>query len=319
MPEPILQFQVPFGGRSHRYPYWERMDTCTYQRGLNLTQARPAKFLPVIEEDETKQLPIVMYPGTIVSVLNEDQTDLADFRAEKPNIIVPAHGHASGYTIVYGSNDIEHARYGSVYDVDGDGTTLVTSTGASSRSVLTTYPLGVVVEPIYSSALSEQRRNFNPQPKIHILSGGRVVRIPAITAEEKLIKINDLVIVSNTAGSHDPVSNPTTSYPGRWKRFDPTGAVAQIPLIVGRCVGKHRIATGTATAVKLNTDLLNGVALTNLNTDEDYDMYKRIQTVPGLRLGGSGTQGVPPELTFARSDANGDYWALDIALSVIGI
>lgn len=318
MPDPAVPYQVPFGGSSPRYPFQNRIGTSVSDHSLNLTQARAAKFLPRIKEDEVKQAPVVMYPGTIVGTLNEGHTNgaLASYFGEKPNVLLPA--SAVGYKLVYTALDLNHSRYGSVYQIDTFNT-LIAGAGTSTAATGTVLPLGVVQEPVFCEAWQLQRRNLRIQSKLNILSRGRQLRIPAITAEEKLIKPGDLVQVSDTAGNLDWIGAPAATYPGRWKAFDPTDTdCANIPFIVGRCVDKHRIATGTADT-EMAADLSAGTTLTNVNTDQQYDTMGRVQTVPGLGLQGSGTQGVMAADTFARSDSNGDYWVLDIAIGVIGI
>lgn len=319
MVDPILDHFTPYGSRSNRWPFWPYMNTTVNETALNISQLQPAKFLPVIMEDEIKQAPVVMYPGTIVGILNErDHSDLAAF-TDKPGVMVPAHGHSSGYHVVYTSADTNaSSRYKRVFDIDGDGDDLRSSTGTSVATVATVFPLGIVEQPIFSRAFYEQHRNLEQQPKVRLLSGGRRVIIPCITSEERSIYESDLVKVSDTSGDWDPVNNPGTTYPGRWKKFDPAGAVAQIPLLVGRCIRRIVIAKGTGSTL-LSTDIANGVTLTEINSDEDYDTIKRVQTVPGLRLAGSGTQGMLPALMYARSDSNGYYYALDIAISVMGL
>jgi len=319
MPEPSTPFFTPFGGRSERYPFWNRIGTCAYDHSLNLDQARPAKFLPRIKEDEVRQIPVVMYPGTIVGVLNtRDHSALSAFTDEKPGILVPAHASAAGYEIVTTSIDVNSGRYGSIYDADGTGSSLLSAAGTSTVTVAQTIPLGVVQEPVWCEATQLQFRNLRYQTKINVLTRGRQLRIPCMTAEEVLIQPGDLVQVSDTAGDHDPTV-PATSYPGRWKRFDPTGAtVAMVPFIVGRCVDRRRIATGTAATV-LSADLAANVTLTNVNSDQDYDTLARVQTVPGLGLQGSATQGALASQTFALSDGSGDYWEIDVSIGVIGV
>lgn len=315
MPTPSVNYQVPFGGSSARFPYWNRMGTCAYDHSLNLAQARAARFLPRIMEDETKQAPVVMYPGTIVGTLNtRDHSTISSYAGEKPTVLVPASG--VGYKVVYTALDVSHSRYGSVYDIDSYGNA-VSSTGTSTATVAAVRPLGIVQEPIYCEAWQLQRRNLRVQAKINILTRGRQLRFAAITAQEKLIYPGDWVQVDDTAGNLDWINNPSATYPGRMKKWDES-TIGDLPYVIGRCVGKHRIATGTATT-RLSADLSNSVTLSNLNSDQGYNTMGRVQTVPGLGLQGSGTQGVPADLTFAVSDGNGDYWALDIVVGVPGM
>jgi hypothetical protein len=311
--------RVPIGGKQKFYGYWDRIGTTVNASSLNLTQSKAASFLPVILEDDQFEAPIVMLPGTIVGVLNSrDQTAVpASFLAESPNLLVPAHGHASGYTCTYTSLDLSTAKYGGTPDIDVDSDTVVASTGASTNTVKPLVPFGVLEQPVYSSYFQRLYTNLSFQPKVSVLCGGRVLRVGCITSEEKSIYPGDLVMVSTTSGSHDPINNPATSYPGRWKAWD--NSAATFKYVVGKCVGRHRIVRGSASTL-LKTDIENRALNTStLNTDEQYHTLNRVQTPPGFILTGSGTQGVPSPLIYARSDGSGDYWAIDISIGIPGI
>jgi hypothetical protein len=246
--------RVPIGGKQKFYGYWDRIGTTVNASSLNLTQSKAASFLPVILEDDQFEAPIVMLPGTIVGVLNSrDQTAVpASFLAESPNLLVPAHGHASGYTCTYTSLDLSTAKYGGTPDIDVDSDTVVASTGASTNTVKPLVPFGVLEQPVYSSYFQRLYTNLSFQPKVSVLCGGRVLRVGCITSEEKSIYPGDLVMVSTTSGSHDPINNPATSYPGRWKAWD--NSAATFKYVVGKCVGRHRIVRGSASTL-LKTDI----------------------------------------------------------------
>jgi hypothetical protein len=311
--------RVPIGGATKYLGYWDRIGTCAYSHSLNLAGSKPASFLPVLLEDNQFEAPIVLYPGTIVGILNSrDQDDMdATFVSESASVIVPAHGHASGYTCTYTTLDLGTARYGGAADLDEEVGTVVAATGASTTVVKPLVPLGVVQEPVYSSYFQSLYTNLSFQTKINVLSRGRVLRVACITSEEKSIYPGDLVMVSTTAGSHDPINNPATSYPGRWKKWDDSASTFKY--VVGRCVGRHRIVRGTATTL-LKTDIeARAIDTSTLNETEGYHTLNRVQGVPGFVLTGSGTQGVPAPLIFARSDGSGDYWAIDISIGVPGI
>jgi len=99
--------------------------------------------------------------------------------------------------------------------------------------------------------------------------------------------------------------------------------VAAQSLRVGKCIGRHRIIAQTAASagsLLLNDILASLVDATTINTDQGYDQLARVNTVPAVSgLQGGGTLGVPSPLTFARSDASGDYWAIDVAIGVPGV
>jgi len=320
MPTQSSPFFQPFGSSSPRYPFWNRIGTCAYDHSLNLDQALAAKFLPRIAEDASKQLPVTLYPGTIVGVLNtrdHTQGSAATFTAEKPGILVPASG--VGYKISYSALDYNHARYGTIWDLD-TGIALASAKGLTTATLGAVIPLGLVQEPVFCEATQQNFKNFRFQSKINVLTRGRQFRVPCITDEEKLIFPGDLVMVSDTAGNHVPLT-PRVSYPGRWKKFDPTNTlVDKVPYIVGQCVDRRRIASNALASEgdEIATGLGAGDTLTNLNTDQQYDTLGRIQTPPGLSLQGGGTQGVLASQTFARADASGDFWEIDIAIGGLG-
>jgi len=319
--------RIPREGQVFRTSWWPLKDTALHNTVVSLGNARAAWFLPVVAKDLNKLVPYVLLPGTIVGVLNNrDSTDVpAAYRAQSPSVLVPAHAHASGYNVVYTSADLATDEFGGTFDLDDTGAnTLVTATGASSKAVVGVKPLGVVQDCVISQSYQRLYRNLKLQyDNINILSQGKLLRIPCITDEEDDIFPGDLVQVSNSAGDWDPVNNPRTSYPGRWKKFDPSGSdVSMIPYVMGRCVAKHKIcsqSTPSTGQVLLAALSAGNVDRSSVNSDEEYSTLQRVQTVPGLALQGSGTLGVPSALTFATADASGDFWAIDIALAVQGI
>ncbi len=315
--------RVPFGGGVKQYPYWDRIGLRAESSAVNLTEAKAARFLPILLDDEQVDAPIVMYPGTLVGVLNtRDQDEVPAAYIDGPAVLAPAHGHASGYTCVYTSLDLATHRLGGTPDLDSTTEAIVTSTGASTNVVKPLVAFGVVQEPVYSTAFQERYTNLRFQPKIGVLTGGRVLTIPCITAEEKDIYPGDLVMVSNTTGAYDPLNNPATTYPGRWKKFDPTASdCVTVPYVVGRCVERFRIVRGTAVQhTLLKTDIANAAVTTStLNQDWGFHTSNRVQTTPGFILTGSGSYGIPYPLTYARADSSGDYWAIQVAVSVPGL
>lgn len=319
--------RIPREGQVFRTPWWPLKDTALHNTVISLGGAKAAWFLPVIAKDLNKQIPIVLLPGTIVGILNDrDHTAVpAAHRAQSASVLVPAHAHSAGYNVVYTASDLATDEFGGTYDLDEtSGEVIVAAAGASSLAVDTVQPLGVVQDCVISQAYQRQYRNLKLQyDNINILSQGKLLRIPVITDEEQDIYPGDLVQVSGSAGDWDPVNNPGTSYPGRWAKFDPTGAdVSMIPFIMGRCVGRHKICSQdsvTADQLLLSAISAGNVDKSTLNTAEGYHTLNRVQTVPGLTLQGSGTSGVPTPLTFARADDNGDFWAIDIALAVQGV
>lgn len=321
-----LQTRIPREGGVLRYPWWPIKDTALHNTVLSLGNARAAWFLPVLNKDENKQAPIVLWPGTIVGVLNSrDHTAVpAAFRNQSPSVLVPAHQHSAGYNVVYTAYDLATDDYGGTYDLDEtSGEVIVASTGASSTAIAPVRPLGVVQDAVISQAYQRRYRNLKLQyDNMNILSQGKQLRIPVITDEERDIRPGDRVMVSDGAGDWDPINNPLTSYPGRWKKVNEAGNYSQEAWVMGRCIGRHKIVSQAS--VSSGQFLMSAIQADNLtrstlNSDEGYHTFNRVQTVPGIYLQGSGTLGVPSPLTYARADASGDFWAIDIALAVSGI
>jgi len=324
-------------GKVFRSPYWPIRQTDLTESVLSI-QATPAWFLPIIGKRADRDVPYVMYPGTFVGILNErDHTAVpAPFRAQQndyqhinTSVIVPASGGA--YTCTYRTYDLAADEHGGTYDLDeATGDVIVAAAGASATSVARVRPIGIVQETIWSQAFYRRALNYQQQPMVNLLSRGQVVRIPVITTEEQDIYPGDEVMVTDTATTlnHDAT---TAAAPGRLKRFsDDSGdhatvdaLVAAQALRVGRCIGRHRIIAQTAASAGslLLNDLLGSlVNVSSINTDQGYDQLARVNTVPAVSgLQGSGTLGVPSPLTFARADASGDYWAIDVAIGIPGV
>jgi hypothetical protein len=311
--------QTP-GGHVFRTPGRFIRNTSLEDTVASISKAVPAWFLPIIAKDANRDVPFVMFPGTVVGTLNDrDHGDVpAAHRAQSPNVLVPAY-QGTSYNVVYSAYDLATDEYGGTYDLDETtGDVIVASAGASALAIAKTRPLGITQEPLIARQYFRKYRNLEQQTKINLLVAGKVFRMPAITSEEFDIYPGDLVMVSDGSGDWDPVGAPTTSFPGRWKKFDETdGDVSQLPFVIGRCIERHRIVAQDD--VSAGQMLLTAIQADNLdagtlNQDQDYHILKRIQTVPGLYLQGSGTGGVPSDLTFARADDDGAFWALDIQI-----
>lgn len=328
----MTDLRIPRGYGTFRTPYNESQEG----RRPTFQNVKPAAFLPVAKVDEHKHDPIVLLPGTFVGRLAIDASGIPDaYRASRP--VVPACPRS--YTVTYTAVDLDSDGHwgGGTPDLDSaDGTDKVTSAEASSDSVPATKPLGVVFRPIYASWMADRFTNYERnQRTLTWLAWGQNIEIPAQTANEKLIEPGDLVCLDvTTTPSYNPYGAPATHTVGRLQRLDAAlaafvtgnaeadveGAVALMQYVVGRCVGKHKIISQSS--VSAGQTLAAGRAASNLdkttlNSDLDYDVLDKVQTVPGVGVGGgSGTTGVPPYFDFATADANGDFWALEIEVRV---
>ena len=284
---------------------------------------RAAKFLPVAMLDKLHDDdPIVLLPGTFVGRMNSDSmvgasTALGD-QEETARALLPASTNL--YKIQYSAFDSDFG----VYDIDGSTvSTAVSAAGTSTGMVQKIKPLGVITAPVYSDVLKDKYTNYKRDLMPSVLMGNYTVVIPAITNDEKSIEPGDLVRVAgsttqtDTGATHYAVSKSTNTgdnVPGRLTTYDPSTVAEQAlaDYVVGRCIDKYVVARGTA-VTRLGSD---SATLTNLNTDHQYNTLKKVQTVPGLGLSGSGTQGVPAMFEHAVSDSSGDYFALVIKLDL---
>ena len=284
---------------------------------------RAAKFLPVAMLDKLHDDdPIVLLPGTFVGRMNSDSmvgasTALGD-QEETARALLPASTNL--YKIQYSAFDSDFG----VYDIDGSTvSTAVSAAGTSTGMVQKIKPLGVITAPVYSDVLKDKYTNYKRDLMPSVLMGNYTVVIPAITNDEKSIEPGDLVRVAgsttqtDTGATHYAVSKSTNTgagVPGRLTTYDPSTVAEQAlaDYVVGRCIDKYVVARGTA-VTRLGSD---SATLSNLNTDHQYNTLKKVQTVPGLGLSGSGTQGVPAMFEHAVSDSSGDYFALVIKLDL---
>lgn len=286
---------------------------------------RAAKFLPIAMLDKLHDDdPIVLLPGTIVGRMNSasiDGTSVLGNEEEVARALVPA--STCLYKIVYTEKD-DTNNFG-IYDIDGGTTSTEVSAagGTSTAMVKNIKPLGIVTAPVYSEVLKSKYTNYKRDLMPSVLMGNYTVVIPAITNDEKSIEPGDLVRVAGSATITDTGSthvatnkafNTGTDVPGRLATYDASADSAVSDYVVGRCIDKYVVARGTTSAGnRLGTD---ATALTNLNTNNQYNTLKKVQTVPGLGLSGSGTQGVPAMFEHAVSDSSGDYFALVIKLDL---
>jgi len=327
----MTDLRIPRGYGAFRVPYNESQEG----RRPTFQNVKPALFLPVAKVDQHKHDPIVLLPGTFVGRLAVDASGIPDaYRASEP--LVPA--CPAAYTVTYGDNDVDSDNFwgGGTPDLDsGDGTDKVSASGASSDTVPATKPLGVVYQPIYASFLADRFTNYERQQRTTSwLAWGQNIEIPAMTANERAINIGDLVVVDGVAGSlsYDP-DNFGTNRIGRLVSLedaiatrvsggdeaDIESAVNFIDFVVGRCVGKHKLVSQTsASAGQLLSAArtASNVDVSTLNSDYEYDNLRKVQTVPGVGLAGSGTEGIPGYFDYATADANGDFWALEIEVRV---
>jgi hypothetical protein len=279
--------------------------------------------------DKVQDDPVVIPPGTFIGRVNaRDHSTLYDKDPAFTNGEPLAPASPIDYVLTYGSNDLQDAVSDGYYtpDVDVDATTAVAATGDATRTVVAVKPLGITAKPYYSAQIKEIWENYDPYLSQTWISGGHIVRIPAMTAGEFDVEAGDLVQLNNGAGQKWNPGSLLNSLPGRVEPYDGT---YNVEYIVGRCTNKVRIARQAAysSGQKLGTAIGTGAprTLTNIDTTETYlwptgENYKvqsKAEGVPGMQLSAtSATLGRPREFFWAMPDTNGDYWALDILVRV---
>ena len=207
-------------------------------------------------------------------------------------------------------------------------------------------PIGIVYNDIYASWLSTTYLNYERQPNIGLLMKNQVIQVPCVTSEELLIQPGDVVYVAgqNVTTEVNRVWDPTyasvtaadmtVGHLVSHRRFVAAGPAGGYGLAangvdfhgwnpsimfgmtehkVGRCIRKIKIASG-ATSQAQNTALSAAIPTARTSVNVEWQHASRVQTVPGLGLQGSGTMGIPGHLLSARSDVDGNWWALEIAV-----
>jgi hypothetical protein len=286
---------------------------------------RAAKFLPISMLDKLHDDdPIVLLPGTFVGRLNDtgqfDATNLFTTAEVGARALTPACW--GKYTVQYTSKDSDFGTHniddataaGAAVNADG------TDEGASTMLVQNIKPIGVLTAPVYSEVLKSKYTNYKRDLMPSILMGNYSIVMPAITTAELDIEPGDIVRVAGdgtSTGNHKATNkayNVAAITPGRLTTWD--GATASANYVVGRCIDKYKIAGGGGSGTRLSAKLAAGTTLTNLNSDHQFNTLKKVQTVPGLGLSGSGTQGIPAMFEHAVSDSAGDYFALVIKVDL---
>lgn len=311
--------RIPRGHEAVRWPFLK-----VFEPGHSPSyKCYAARFLPIAAVDRVHEDPYVLLPGTFVGRLDNTVHAAVDSSFRDRGDIVPACPNA--YTVTYSAYDVEFGTP----DLDADKDTVVTAAGASTATVAATLPLGIVMGPIYASWMVERYTNYQR----NLISGWKsrdcIVRIPCITANEKLVKLNDQVMLDDTASPSYNPQDLANSLPGRIMTWD--GTLANTPYIVGKCVGKHLLGKQvTPTAGQTLQAALVGAPRAPANFDLDYqydgvsidfadEWRAALNAVTPLNsglAGGQQTLGRSGDLLYARADGSGDFWAIDIEVNI---
>lgn len=225
---------------------------------------KPAAFLPIVREDKRHEDdPVVLEPGTLVGLL--------------AGALVPA--SSSSFNLAYADVDVE-------WSVNlQDGTTAATSGGTEALEAVK--PIGIITAPVYSSLLEDAYTNYKRDLTPSILSGNYSILVPCTNASEHLIEPGDKVVAEDGrfASLAQEISGLATS-------TDLTAAeLTRLvgDFAVGRCVNKITVASSSESAGGIAAQSAAGLAV----SDSRFSTLSKVQTVPGLGLTGSETQGLP--------------------------
>jgi len=302
-------------GKIH-HPYQELYEGVRPSiQGLRAANFLPVAMLDKLHDDD----PIVLLPGTFVGRLNTGAATAAiSVDNTYPNAEEAARGLVpacwGAYTVTYAQNDVD---FGSD-DLDSTTARADAPLGASAATVTGVRPVGVITAPVYSNLLKTKYTNYSRDLMPSLLMGNYSVVIPAVTIGERAIEPGDLVRVDGDGGAAatwNPVTNVTAANsPGRLVAWD--GAAASANYVVGRCIDKYRVGTIAGTTNDTVASLIGAGTVSNQNADQQFNTLKRVQTVPGLGLSGSGTQGIPAMFEHATIDGSGDFFALVIKVDL---
>lgn len=316
-----MSIRIARGYEKIHHPYQELYEGVRPSiQGLRAAKFLPISMLDKLHDDD----PIVLLPGTFVGRANvtANFSSSNTFTDEEFAARALAPAAWGKYTVQYTALDTDFGTH-NIDDATAGGAAVATdgtNEGASTMLVQNVKPLGVITAPVYSEVLKSKYTNYKRDLMPSVLMGNYSVVIPAITEGERAIEPGDIVRVAGdgtSTGNHKAVSkqyNTANTTPGRLMAWD--GNTGSANYVVGRCIDKYKIAGNGGSGTRLGTVLSAGTSLTNLNSDHQFNTLKKVQTVPGLGLSGSGTQGVPAMFEHAVSDSSGDYFALVIKVDL---
>jgi hypothetical protein len=300
-------------GKIH-HPYQELYEGVRPSiQGLRAANFLPVAMLDKLHDDD----PIVLLPGTFVGRLNTAASAVSTASTytdaeEAARAVVPACW--GDYTVTYGTHDTDFVTDA----IDSDPTASGATAGASTATVSDVKPIGVLTAPVYSNLLKTKYTNYSRDLMPSVLMGNYSIVIPAVTVNERAIEPGDIVRVDGnggTAATWIPTANsPLANSPGRLVAWD--GNTGSAGYVVGRCVDKYRVGTIGSTLNATVKSKIGTETVSNQNADQQFNTLKRVQTVPGLGLSGSGTQGIPAMFEHATTDGNGDFFALVIKVDL---
>lgn len=255
--------------------------------------------------DELHHDPIVLEPGTLVGMVTGGNAVAA-------GKLVPA---------VLGTG---YADAGNLIQV-GASNVWGLPTASGSHAVGRVKPLGVVYQPIYSFMLQALYTNYTRNTAVGVVTD-YVIQIPAVNSDEWLIEPGDAVMLGSGKRHGIGFMSPNPTYISHEAGLHLAGRYAPVKTyastyndihdrVVGRCLRKVKLGVGGDNTVQGDTlvDKLSDFALDSA-AQQEFSFLEKIQTVPGFKLTGSGTKGVPAYYLGAKADSNKEYWGLTLLI-----
>ena len=297
-----MAYRIPRGYDVNRPPYQELSEGVRPEASAVPMEAWSG--LPPVRIDQLSHDPIVLDAGTIVGIATGGYAE---------GKLFPAHQCTGAGSIL-----LQAHSDGATWGLSATDETIPVST-LTMGPVL---PLGVVFQPIYSFMLQLVYTNYKRNESVGIVTD-YLIQIPAKSAAERAIQAGELVMCVSEETATLSDGSPAEYGYGVTAGTPPLGSFEKwnlnalsLPFVVGKCFRNMIFADSSTdtTNTAFDDDVAN-VTLTTAGSAEFKDLA-RVNTVPGLGLGGSGTAGVPSWLTKAQSDANGYYHALTILVRI---
>lgn len=223
-------------------------------------EAKPAPYLPFLEEDKLMEAWFVVEAGQIVAF---DRTALNGETGQVTNKkwLVPANGGAA-QTVTYAADDV-----GEVADIDeynSGNVTVVAAAGAASKQIAANFPAGFAPYKYYSSSHPLVYRNFDLQPNVGFITD-YFIEIP-------LIHDNDTVVgqEQSTLETGHLVQAGPLGWAVKW--VNGSDSVEQI---CGRCVRTEAISVKDSLDKVLTVPGLSlpGTGTSGLQVHENVYLY----------------------------------------------
>lgn len=285
-----MAIRRPRGYKVNRPPY---VELCEGVRpNIQAVALEAWTGLPPVRIDDQHNDPIVLDAGTIVGAAT------GSLAAGK---LLPAQWETGG-----------GATTGTYHFAAGDDTWGLPTSDVTANNHGIVKPIGVVYQPVYSFNLQNAFINYKRNDNVGVVTD-YVIQIPAITDDEHSINAGDLVMVARGHFEYGRIASSAASVSnlaGRFEKWDSTAAGSE-EFVVGRCLKQFQYATGGTATTKYQDDTATGLTVTAAAKAE-FAGLNLVETVPGMKLSGSGTGGVPGHLLGGYSDSSGVYRALTI-------